>query len=208
MLPLSPELARVMARANHEAKRLRSARLEPEHLLLGMCASDPSVAQDPLLPCEVSLPRLRLHCEKLTSFAGCEVVRDVLPPSPTTRRVLMDAAGEARSRGHPEVERAHVLASLLRDRGGMTAYLLERVGADPTAIRAAALAVLDGAHHRPAPVPAQLMGKPAEVLVYAHLEPSRRERRIAVAKQVAAALFALLTILSIAGSIVLLYRML
>jgi len=206
MLPLSSELAQVMARANHEAKRLGKAQLEPEHILLGLCASDPALARTKLPP-EVSLHRLRLHCERLTAPPRREVVRDVLPPSPTVRRILMDAAGEARSRGHAQIEQSHILASLLRDRGGMVAHLLERVGADASAIDAAALAALNGEDHHAAPLPAKPAGKPAGVLVYAPPEPSRRQRRIAIAKQVAAALFAFLNLLSFAGSIVLLYRM-
>src|SRR5215210_7621031 len=116
MLPLSRELAGCMALANHEAKRLGSAQLDPAHLLLGLCAADAALAPAlRSLPLCVSVRLLRLHVEKIMGTLRADVVCDVLPPSPTTRRILIDAAGAARRGGQSEVAPEHLLATLLSE---------------------------------------------------------------------------------------------
>jgi ATP-dependent Clp protease ATP-binding subunit ClpA len=164
-LPLAPTTAHALASANHEAKRLGSARLEPAHVLLGLCAADPSLAPALRRCGTVDLRGLRLQVEWLTRNAPRGLRRDVLPPSAATRRLMIDAAGEAGRFGHQEVAAEHLLAALLRDDSATPAEALRRCGVQ-TAVVCQILDDALGAWFQP-PTPATALPLGSEgVLAY------------------------------------------
>jgi len=172
-VPLAPASADALGAANHEAKRLGSGRLEPAHVLLGLRALDPWLAPA-LRSCGGPVDRgaLRLQVEYLTRDASRGLRRDVLPPSAATRRLMIDAASEARRWGHQAVAVEHVLAALLRDDDAAVAVqAVRRCGVDVAACRAALAAALGTWFEPPAPVDAIPTGQPEGVLAYASPRP-------------------------------------
>ena|SRR5688500_4971580 len=205
MLPLARELARCLSLANHEAKRLASARLEPEHLLLGLCAADAGLVPALRSHLQRELRTLRLQVEKLTREQRSDLVRDVLPPSATTKRLFIDAAGEARRRGQPEVLPEHLLLALLReDDVSVVVRALAGAGVDVRRVRQELSDALEW-RAQPAPVAAVPTGEPTGVLWYEpHLPAPRRHFWSAAARDLAIATFAFMCVLGLFALAVLL----
>ena len=61
---------------------------------------------------------------------------DSFTPTTKTQQAISNAVQSATTGGHPDVRPAHLLSALLAQSDGITAPLLQAVGADPTAVRA------------------------------------------------------------------------
>jgi len=61
---------------------------------------------------------------------------DSFTPTTKTQQAISNAVQSATTGGHPDVRPAHLLSALLAQGDGITAPLLQAVGADPAAVRA------------------------------------------------------------------------
>jgi DNA-binding transcriptional regulator YhcF (GntR family) len=115
-----------LALAQEEADRLRHDRLEPEHILLGLCHDE---------AIESILDRLGATPEAIRSAIEARLPQgDASPPalplpySPQARKVLEHAMGAARDGGDSFVRTEHLLVALHRIGAGMAAEILRRNG--------------------------------------------------------------------------------
>ena len=123
----------VVMRAQKEAHALGAEEIAPEHLLIGLTAVERGTAARALAAQSVELERLRTE-------VGGEAVREPsrgrLPFSKEAKGVLESSVGEAHALGHPWIGSEHILLALL-SAGGRPVEVLQRLGAEPDAVRGA-----------------------------------------------------------------------
>ncbi|HZY43082.1 MAG TPA: Clp protease N-terminal domain-containing protein, partial [Anaerolineae bacterium] len=123
-----------LASAAHEATTLRPALLEPEHVLLGLL----SPASGAVWSWFATMMRdpAALRSVVATALAGtpqADTIGDAAP-SYRTRRVLSEAADEARRLNSAQIDTPHLLLGLL-DEGGAAAQILRQRGLEARALR-------------------------------------------------------------------------
>lgn len=132
---------RVVMQAQKEAHRLGAEEISPEHLLLGLVASERGGAAHALAACGVDL-------ESVLRELGAQPVREParghLPFTRESKAVLERSLREAVTLGHNWIGSEHVLLALLAE-GGRPVEVLEKLGAGPDALREATARVLDPA---------------------------------------------------------------
>ena len=130
----------VILLGQEEASRMNSDHVGTEHLLLGLVRQNEGVAAQILQRMGVSLPKVRR-----------EIEREVQPESsvgsepkltPKAKRVLELAADEARRMKHNYIGTEHLLLALLREKDGLGATVLRRLGLDLEKARAEVMAYL------------------------------------------------------------------
>jgi Clp amino terminal domain, pathogenicity island component len=121
----------VVMRAQKEAHALGAEEIAPEHLLLGLAGVERGTAARALAAQGVDLDRLRAE-------VGGEPVREPsrgrLPFAKEAKEILEASLGEASTLKHNWIGSEHILLALLAA-GGRPVELLERLDAQPDAIR-------------------------------------------------------------------------
>jgi Clp amino terminal domain, pathogenicity island component len=121
----------VVMRAQKEAHALGAEEIAPEHLLLGLAGVERGTAARALAAQGVDLDRLRAE-------VGGEPVREPsrgrLPFANEAKEILEASLGEASTLKHNWIGSEHILLALLAA-GGRPVELLERLDAQPDAIR-------------------------------------------------------------------------
>ncbi|MDF2440957.1 MAG: ATP-dependent Clp protease ATP-binding subunit ClpC, partial [Abditibacteriota bacterium] len=120
---------RVILLGQEEAGKMNSAHVGTEHLLLGLVRENEGVAAQVLQKMGVSLNKVRQEIE-----AEVEPGSDPTPPepklTPKAKRVLELAADEARRMRHNYIGTEHLLLALLREKDGLAAKVLRKLGLD------------------------------------------------------------------------------
>lgn len=112
--------------ARYEASQFGSARIETEHLLLGLLREDPRLSIH-FLPGGAA-ERIRKKMESLP-FKGPKVSTSVdLPLSSAAKRVLTSAADEAERLSHKHIGTEHLFLGLLREEDELGAKILHEFG--------------------------------------------------------------------------------
>jgi Zn-dependent protease len=124
-----------LVNATHEATALHAAKLEPEHVLLGLLSPDSGVVWSWFAAMMRDPAALRTVI--VTALAGTPQAET--PPVETvqsyrTRRVLSEAADEARRLNSPNIDTPHLLMGLLNE-GGAAAQILRQRGLDTRTLR-------------------------------------------------------------------------
>lgn len=141
----------VVVHAQEEARGLRHAEMDAEHLLLGVCTVDPDL---------VGVGVHLLRGEVIARVgSGATDPPQGMPLTPAARRVLELSAEHAADRRDPEIRPGHVLLALLDDHA--VRELLGCFGRTAEAMRMSVDAVL---RDSPAVVPAD----PCEALEQGH----------------------------------------
>ena len=151
----------VLARAREEAMRLQHARVDTEHLLLGLVREGQGIAATVLRNLDVDLSEIPRKIEALvpkgatTSHAGPD-----LPYTGPAKKVLELAMTEARELNHSYVGTEHLLLSLLREGKGVAAQVLTAAGVTLDTVRAETLRLLGSKAlpSRPSPLSAPAAG--------------------------------------------------
>jgi len=118
---------RVILLGQEEASKMNSSHVGTEHLLLGLVRENEGVAAQVLQKMGVSLQRVRQEIE-------AEVEPSEEGPSsepkltPRAKRVLELAADEARRMRHNYIGTEHLLLALLREKDGVAANVLRKLG--------------------------------------------------------------------------------
>ncbi len=132
-LPETRELRRVLARAEREARRLRSGLVEEHCLLLGLILNERNVGSQ-ALAAQIDLGVIRSVVESHFGFGGWDA-EDEIELSHGSMQVLGRARDEARILGHRLVNPGHLLLALLHDQSGILRDILDSGGVDLRKVR-------------------------------------------------------------------------
>lgn len=140
---------KMMQLANGEARRLNHEYIGTEHILLGLVKEGsfkqgtgliakltgrgkkdpaPGTAAAVLKNLDVDLRKIRLEVEKLIVGGPDMLTIGKLPQTPRAKKVIEYAMEEARSLNHNYVGTGHLLLGLLREREGVAAQVLMKLG--------------------------------------------------------------------------------
>ncbi|PQV64992.1 ATP-dependent Clp protease ATP-binding subunit ClpC [Abditibacterium utsteinense] len=119
---------RVILLGQEEAGKMNSGHVGTEHLLLGLVRENEGVAAQVLQKMGVSLPKVRTEIEQEVSPGGADAGGGEPKLTPKAKRVLELAADEARRMRHNYIGTEHLLLALLREKDGLAATVLRRLG--------------------------------------------------------------------------------
>lgn len=123
----SQRVSDVLAYGKEEANRLRSNRIDPEHLLLGMLRDGGGKAIEALLKLNIDLKKVKKRLEDFLQ----DIKDDTLPPdaelplSPKAAKVLKMCMLEARLLKKLVADTEHVLLAILKEGENRAAIVLE-----------------------------------------------------------------------------------
>ena len=132
---------RVILLAQEEAGKLGSSHVGTEHLLLGLVRQEDGVGAQVLRRIGVDFDAVRAQV-----FAEVEDSSPVTPEpklTPKAKRVLELSADEARRMRHNYIGTEHILLALLRQKDGLAAVILGKLGLDLEQARTSVLSYLD-----------------------------------------------------------------
>jgi ATP-dependent Clp protease ATP-binding subunit ClpC len=121
---------RVILLGQEEAGKMQTGHVGTEHLLLGLVRENEGVAAQVLQKMGIALEKVRHEVE-------AQAVPDGSPPpgpsaepklTPKAKRVLELAADEARRMRHNYIGTEHLLLALLREKEGLAAIVLRKMG--------------------------------------------------------------------------------
>ncbi len=120
---------RVILLGQEEAGKMNSAHVGTEHLLLGLVRENEGVAAQVLQKMGVNLQKVRGEIEsEVETGEGSNAPEPKLTPK--AKRVLELAADEARRMRHNYIGTEHLLLALLREKDGLAAKVLRKLGLD------------------------------------------------------------------------------
>ena len=118
---------RVILLGQEEAGKMNSGHVGTEHLLLGLVRENEGVAAQVLTKMGVSLGKVRTEIEGEVQ-PGNDPTSGEPKLTPKAKRVLELAADEARRMRHNYIGTEHLLLALLREKDGLAATVLRRLG--------------------------------------------------------------------------------
>jgi ATP-dependent Clp protease ATP-binding subunit ClpC len=118
---------RVILLGQEEAGKMSSGHVGTEHLLLGLVRENEGVAAQVLQKMGVSLGKVRIEIEAEVQ-PGNDAGGGEPKLTPKAKRVLELAADEARRMRHNYIGTEHLLLALLREKDGLAATVLRRLG--------------------------------------------------------------------------------
>ena len=118
---------RVILLGQEEAGKMNSGHVGTEHLLLGLVRENEGVAAQVLTKMGVSLGKVRTEIEAEVQ-PGSDPGGTEPKLTPKAKRVLELAADEARRMRHNYIGTEHLLLALLREKDGLAATVLRRLG--------------------------------------------------------------------------------
>ncbi len=118
---------RVILLGQEEAGKMNSSHVGTEHLLLGLVRENEGVAAQVLTKMGVSLQRVREEIEDEIDHTD-EPAGSEPKLTPRAKRVLELAADEARRMRHNYIGTEHLLLALLREKDGVAANVLRKMG--------------------------------------------------------------------------------
>jgi hypothetical protein len=125
-----------------EAARVGSASIDLEHVLLGSLRAGLGSKARIFDRARVSLDAAR--AEVMAGPAGVPIPSSVeIPFSGVTKRVLLDATGQARRLGHESIGIVHLVLAMLDRRESRAGLLLTRWGITPERVREGIAELLD-----------------------------------------------------------------
>lgn len=132
---------RIILLGQEEAGKMNSGDVGTEHLLLGLVREHEGVAAQVLSKMGVTIEKVRAEIE---SIAPTYVEDGGGEPklTPKAKRVLELAADEGRRMRHNYIGTEHLLLALLRERDGLAAVTLRRLGLNMEKTRAQVLSYL------------------------------------------------------------------
>jgi ornithine carbamoyltransferase len=120
---------RTVFHAQEEAARLGENYVSTEHLLLGLLRENDSVAARVLNRMEISLDKIRADVERQVTRGDGRLGQD-MQLTPRAKRVIDLAYDEARILTNDYIGTEHLLLALIREREGLAARVLAKLGAE------------------------------------------------------------------------------
>jgi Clp amino terminal domain, pathogenicity island component/UvrB/uvrC motif len=134
---------RVVVLAQEEARLLNHDYIGTEHLLLGLIREREGVAAKALESLGVSLEAVRIEVEAIIG-RSVSAPGGHIPFTPRTKKVLELSLREAKQLGHNYIGTEHILLGLIREREGVAAQVLVKLGADLPRVRQQVIKLLTG----------------------------------------------------------------
>jgi ATP-dependent Clp protease ATP-binding subunit ClpC len=119
---------RVILLGQEEATKMQSGHVGTEHLLLGLVRENEGVAAQVLQKMGIALDKVRSEVESQARPEGGPPVAGEPKLTPKAKRVLELAADEARRMRHNYIGTEHLLLALLREKEGLAAIVLRKLG--------------------------------------------------------------------------------
>ena len=132
---------RAMQAAQLEAARLGKSYVGTEHLLLGILA-EPGAASSVLRG--ITQEAVRNEILQILGRENGSVPTGQIVYSPRTRKVIEQSAKEAHELNQEAVTVEHILLALMREREGVAAHILIKMGVDLSKAREELIAILSG----------------------------------------------------------------
>ncbi|HEX9995757.1 MAG TPA: Clp protease N-terminal domain-containing protein [Abditibacterium sp.] len=126
---------RVILLAQEEARLMEAGEVRTEHLLLGLMREDEGVAAKILAKMGVKAASVRIEIA-IESTPSQNLSEDEPLLTPKAKRVLELAADESRRFRHNYIGTEHLLLALLREKDGLAATVLQRLGFNLEEVRA------------------------------------------------------------------------
>jgi ATP-dependent Clp protease ATP-binding subunit ClpC len=134
---------RVVVLAQEEARTLNHNYIGTEHLLLGLLHEGEGVAAKALESLSISLDGAREQVQEIVGL-GQQAPSGHIPFTPRAKKVLELALREALQLGRDYIGTEHILLGLTREREGVAAQVLVKLGADLKRVRQQVLQLLSG----------------------------------------------------------------
>ena len=132
---------RALGLAQEEARRLGHNYIGTEHILIGLAREGNGVAAQVLVAMGADADKIRTVVE-LVIGRGERATQGETGLTPRAKRVLEFAVDEARRLGHHYVGTEHLLLGLMREREGIAASVLDRLGLSLDRVRTEVLQAL------------------------------------------------------------------
>jgi ATP-dependent Clp protease ATP-binding subunit ClpC len=182
---------KAMQAANLEAMRFQHKYIGTEHILLGIVQHDSGIGAVVLKSLGVDLRRTRAEVEILSPSA---VEAPSIAPVVRAKKVIEYSIKEANDLRHSYIGTGHLLLGLLREREGMAAQTLMRLGLDLDAVREEVLKALKDDNcseisdspivaEIPGTIPSAAGDNPLVVQLVRTLDEFSRQKEWCVAKQ-------------------------
>ena len=139
---------RALQAAQREAAQLGRAYVGTEHLLLGVL-TDPGAARDVLGG--ITLEAARNEIIQILGRGEDDAPVKVMVYTPRTKKVLEQSVREAQELKQKYVGVEHLLLALMREREGVAAHVLIKLGLDLNKARESLLRMIGGGQESPAP---------------------------------------------------------
>jgi ATP-dependent Clp protease ATP-binding subunit ClpC len=121
---------RVILLGQEEASRMQASHVGTEQLLLGLVRENEGVAAQVLQKMGIALDKVRSEVEAQVHPEGGPPLVGEPKLTPKAKRVLELAADEARRMRHNYIGTEHLLLALLREKEGLAAIVLRKLGMD------------------------------------------------------------------------------
>jgi ATP-dependent Clp protease ATP-binding subunit ClpA len=125
---------RVVVLAEEEARMLKHNWIGTEHILLGLIREGDGVAAKALESLGISLPPARQQVEEIIGQVP-QVPSEAIPFTPRSKKVLELSLRESQQLGHDYIGTEHILLGLVRERDGVAAQVLVKLGAELNRVR-------------------------------------------------------------------------
>jgi len=133
-----------MGFARREAQRFHHEYIGTEHILLGLIQEGQGVAANVLRTMNIDLEKIRREVEMIVK-AGPAVEPSVqIPFTPRAKKVVELALEEANNLGHNYIGTEHLLLALLREKEGIAAHVLQKLGVKLDEVRQEVIEFLGG----------------------------------------------------------------
>jgi ATP-dependent Clp protease ATP-binding subunit ClpA len=134
---------RVVTLAQVESKGLNHGYIGTEHILLGLISEGEGVAAKALKSLDISLDAVRYQIVDIIG-KGQQPPTGHIPFTPRAKKALELALREALQLGHNYIGTEHILLGLIREREGVAAQVLMKLGADLNRVRQQVIQLLAG----------------------------------------------------------------
>ena len=128
--------------AQEEAQKFGEGYVSTEHLLLGVCREEDSVAARVLGMCGIGLSRIRQEVEKQLPQGDARPSQD-MTLTPRAKRVIDLAYDEARNLNNNYIGTEHLLLGLIREGDGLAGRVLAKLGVELEKARKDVMALQD-----------------------------------------------------------------
>jgi|ERR687892_366276 ATP-dependent Clp protease ATP-binding subunit ClpC len=135
---------RVVVLAQEESRMLNHNYIGTEHLLLGLLHEGEGVGAQALESMGISLERVRRQVEEIIG-QGQSTPPEHIPFTPRAKKVLELSLRESKQLGHKYLGTEHILLGLVREGEGVAAQVLQKLGADLSAVRQQVIELLAAA---------------------------------------------------------------
>jgi len=126
--PYTDRAAKVMKLAEKEARGLNHAYIGTEHILLALAEQSDGVAAKVLDKLGIHKDALQVELKRLVKTGSETVTISRLPQTPRAKKALEHARNEARTLDHDYIGTEHILLGLMRQKDGVAAQMLAKLG--------------------------------------------------------------------------------